>query len=87
MSKPKILSLLIAVGVLALAFVLNPSPDKHRATIKDVIAERSPLEHLLGIGQLTSFVARYHSLGLASYTTVDGKLISVGIFGLVFIPD
>lgn len=85
MSKPA--ALIVAIVAIALAVVLNPSPEKHRETIKQAIAERSQLEHLLGIGQLTSFASRYHSLGVASYTTVNDKLVSVGAFGVVFLPN
>ncbi len=84
MSKPA--ALIVVVAMVALAFVLNPSPDRHREKIKEAVAERSQLERLLGIGQLTSFASRYHSLGVASYTTVGDQLISVGAFGLVFVP-
>ena len=87
MPKPTITFLVIAAAVIALAFVLNPSPDKHREKIKEVIAERSQLERLLGIGQLTSFASRYHSFGLASYTTVNDTVTSVGAFGMVFVTE
>lgn len=83
---PKPATLIVAVAVLALAFLLNPSADKHRETIKAAVAERSQLERLLGIGQLTSFASRYHSLGVASYTTVGDEVVSVGAFGLVVVP-
>lgn len=73
----------IAVTI-ALAAVLNPSPEKHREKIKEAIAARSQLERVLGIGQLTSFVSRYHSFGVGSYTTVDDKVTSIGAFGMVF---
>lgn len=85
MSKPA--TLIVAVAAVILAFVLNPSADRHREKIKEAIAERSQLEKLLGIGQLTSFTSRYHSLGVASYTTVNDKVTSVGAFGIVFVPD
>lgn len=83
----KVASIVVTAGVIALAFVLNPSPEKHREKIKEVIAERSQVERLLGIGVLTSFVSKYHSLGLASYTTVDEKLTSVGAFGMVYVTQ
>ena len=83
---PKPATLIVAVAVLALAFLLNPSADKHREKIKVAVAERSQLERLLGIGQLTSFASRYHSLGVASYTTVGDEVVSVGAFGLVVVP-
>lgn len=83
---PKPATLIVAVAVLALAFLLNPSADKHREKIKAAVAERSQLERLLGVGQLTSFASRYHSLGVASYTTVGDEVVSVGAFGLVVVP-
>ncbi|WP_428828209.1 hypothetical protein ACLIKD_10030 [Azonexus sp. IMCC34842] len=78
---------IVTAVVIALAFVLNPSPEKHRAKIKEVIAERSQLERVFGIGQLTSFASRYHSFGVGSYTTVNDKVTSIGAFGLVFVTD
>lgn len=78
---------LIAVAIaIALAFALNPPAEKHRDKIKAAIAERSQVERILGIGQLTSFVSTYHSLGVASYTTVNEKVTSIGVFGMVFVP-
>lgn len=84
---PKSVSLIVAVVALVLAFALNPSPDRHREKITEAIAARSQLEKVLGIGHLTSFVSRYHSLGLASYTTVNDKVTSIGAFGIVFVLD
>ena len=84
---PKPVSLIVAVAAVALAFVLNPSPDRHREKIKEAIAARSQLEKVLGIGQLTSFASRYHSLGIASYTTVNDKVTSIGAYGMVFVSD
>lgn len=86
MSKP-LASLLVAVALVVLAVVLNPSAEKHRATIRKAIAERSQVEKVLGVGQLTAFVSRYHSVGVASYTTVNDKVTSVGVFGIVFVAD
>lgn len=78
---------IVAAVAIALAFALNPSPDRHREKIKQTIAERSLLERVLGVGQLTSFASTYHSLGVASYTTVGDKTSSYGAFGLVFVPE
>ncbi|WP_310492501.1 hypothetical protein [Dechloromonas sp.] len=79
-------TLITVVIAIALAFALNPSAEKHRDKIKTAIAERSQVERVLGIGQLTSFVSQYHSLGVASYTTVNDKVTSIGVFGMVFVP-
>ncbi|KIF83471.1 hypothetical protein [Noviherbaspirillum autotrophicum] len=81
---PKKTYLVVAAAV-ALALLLNPSPDRHRTTITQAMAERSPLAGVLGIGAVTAFVSTYHSLGVASYTEVDGRLITLGAFGGVFL--
>lgn len=78
---------IVAAVTIALAVVLNPSPEKHREKIKEAIAARSQLERVLGIGQLTSFASRYHSFGVGSYTTVNDKVTSIGAFGMVFVAD
>jgi len=79
--------LLIAAVSLMLAFALNPSPEKHRAKIKEVIAERSPVAGALGLGSLTAFTSTYHSLGIASYTTAGDRTVSYGAFGMVFVSQ
>lgn len=87
MAKSVTVPLIVTAGVIALAFALNPSPEKHRDKIKQVIAERSQIERVLGIGHLTSFVSQYHSLGVGSYATVNDKITSAGAFGMVFVLD
>ena len=85
MSKTKTVPIGATALVLILAVVLNPSPESHRTKMKEVIADRSPIEGLLGVGVLTAMASTYHSLGVASYTTVNDKTITVGAFGLVFL--
>jgi len=87
MPKAPIVSAVLAAAVTAAAFLLNPSPEQHRARIKEAIAERSPLAGALGMGALTAFVSTYHSLGVASYTTVNERIASVGALGMVFVPQ
>lgn len=87
MLKPTYLAVIVTGAILVLAVLLNPSPEQHRAKIKQVIAERSQIEGVLGIDQLTAFVSKYKSLGVASYTTVDDKVKSIGVLGMVFIKE
>lgn len=74
-----------AAATLVAAVVLNPTPEQHRARIKEAIAERSPLAGFLGVGALTAFASTYHPLGLASYTTVNDHTVSIGVLGMVFV--
>ncbi|MES2721315.1 MAG: hypothetical protein V4624_10550 [Pseudomonadota bacterium] len=87
MSKTRFLPVLVLAIAVVGAFALNPSAEQHREKIKSVIAERSPLEGMLGLGQLTSLVSKYHSLGVASYTTVGEKTTSVGALGMVHVSE
>ena len=85
MSKAPIISAVVAAAVTAAAFLLTPSPEQHRTRIKEAIAERSPLAGALGMGALTAFASTYHSRGVASYTTVNERIASVGALGMVYV--
>ncbi len=76
---------IVVAAVVVLAFVLNPSPDRHREKISTTIAERNPIAGILGVGVLTAFASGYHSLGVASYTRFDGRIASIGFMGMVFV--
>lgn len=85
-TKPLTLAIVL-VAVLLLAVVLNPSPERHRARIKETIGERSPVARLLGVGSLAAFASSYHSLGVASYTTAGDRTLSFGALGMVFVTQ
>ena len=72
-------------ALVVLAFLLNPSPDRHRARIKQAVGERSLLAGALGLGSLAAFASTYHSLGVASYTTAGDRTLSVGALGMVVV--
>lgn len=78
-------SALVTAAVFVAAIALNPSADKHREKIKQAMSERSPVAGALGLGHLAAFVSNYHSIGVASYTTANGKTLSWGAFGMVFV--
>jgi len=80
-------SLLVLAIAVVLAFVSNPSADRHRDKIKETLSQRNQLSQVLGLGALTAFVSNYHSVGVGSYTVVNGKLVSVGAYGMVFVTQ
>lgn len=71
--------------LLGAAALLNPTPEQHRDAIRRTIAERSTLERIFGVGVLTAFASSYRSLGVGSYTVVNGRVVSVGAFGFVHV--
>lgn len=85
MAKAALISAVVASAVTAAAFLLNPSPEQHRDQIRKSVADRSPIAGALGLGVLTAFTSTYHPLGVASYTTVNERVVSVGAFGMVFV--
>jgi hypothetical protein len=85
MTRSPFVSALVAAALVASAFVFNPSPERHRASIREAVAERSPLAGALGVGALAAFASSYRSLGVASYTTVNGRILSVGALGVVHV--
>lgn len=78
---------LAALLAVVLAWLLNPSAERHRTSIRAAVAERSPIAGALGLGALSAFASNYRSLGVASYTRVQDKLLSVGAFGVVVVLD
>ena len=87
MSKTTFMPVVVAGCVLALAFLFNPSPERHRVKIKEAMAARSPVARVLGLGSLAAFASTYHSLGVASYTTAGERTLSVGLMGIVYVPE
>jgi hypothetical protein len=85
MPRHSLVAITVVAVLVAVAAVTNPSAERHRERIKTAIAERSPLAGVLGIGALTAFTSTYHPLGVASYATVNGRTVSVGAFGMVFV--
>ncbi|HEX7383479.1 MAG TPA: hypothetical protein VF291_04155 [Burkholderiaceae bacterium] len=87
MSKNSLVSVIVVLALVVLAFATNPSPERHRARIRDAVAERRPIAGALGLGSLRAFGASYHSLGVASYTTDGERTVSFGLFGMVFVRE
>lgn len=85
MKASRALAVAVAVGLGAL--LSNPSPARHREQVRQAVADRNPLAGALGLGAMTAFVTSYHPLGLASYTTVGDRVVSIGAFGLVHVRD
>jgi hypothetical protein len=84
MNKPLAAAVVVLLLIVA-AFVLNPSAERHREVVKATIAERSPLAGALGMGALAAFASNYRSYGVASITEVNGRTLSFGAFGMVFV--
>jgi hypothetical protein len=55
--------------------------------MSDAIAARRPLAGALGLGFLKSHFPEYHSWLIASYTTHEGRITSVGAAGFVWVND
>lgn len=85
--KRSIGSILAVAALVALAMLLNPSPERHRDQIRQELARRSPVVGMLGLGALKAFASDYHTVGVASYTRSGDRTLSVGALGVVFVLD
>jgi len=85
MKSKALTTIVVLAALLLLAAALNPSPERHRARIKEEVGERSPVARVFGVGSLAAFASSYHSVGVASYTTAGDRTLSVGAFGVVFV--
>ena len=83
----RLLSAAIGAALIVLALVLNPTPEQHRAKIEAAISERSLVAKALGVGALTAFVSSCTALGIGSYTAMNGRTVSIGAFGIVYVRD
>jgi hypothetical protein len=75
--------LLLLFAFLAIGVLANPDKAKHDQIIRQQVRNQSPIASIFGAGRLASWVADYHSIGIASYTTIDGKVVTMGAFGIV----
>jgi hypothetical protein len=87
MRNKKVVTIAALAATLLLAFVLNPSPERHRARIKEDMGKHSQLAAALGLGSVAAFASTYHSLGIASYTTAGDRTLSIGVLGMVFVLE
>lgn len=77
----------VLAAIVVAAFVLNPGADAHREKLKAEIAERSQLAGLLRLGNVAALASTYHTLGVASYSTINDRRVTIGAFGIVYVPD
>jgi hypothetical protein len=77
----------VLIAILVLAFVTNPSLELHRAAIREKVSNIAPIASVFGAGQIAAWTTQYHSLGVASYTVRDGRVVSIGAFGMVHVLD
>ena len=66
------------------AYIAHPLHKAAGAAFKEAIAERNQLAGMFGLGALAAMASTYHPLGVASYTTVNDRTVSVGALGMVF---
>ena len=81
--------LIVVVGLLVAALLMNPGVERHRAAFKARFAAINPIAGSLGVGALVSMQQQYHSIAVLSYTDVDQRVATVGAFDMVFVvmPD
>lgn len=62
----------------------NPSAEEHRSRIKKAVETRVFME-LFGVGALGTSKVSYKDYTIASTTSFDGDVITIGVAGQVFL--
>jgi hypothetical protein len=83
-SAGKAIAVMLAVLILVLS---NPSKEQHRDAFRGAVRRELPLASLLGAGRVASWLTDYHSLGVASFSTLDGSVVTFGAFGIVWAAE
>jgi len=76
---------IIILAVLLLALFLRPDFDAHKQKINTHFSEENPIPGALGGGKVVANLVDYNNYYLFSYTTIQDKMVSFGIFRIVFI--
>src|SRR5262249_39224585 len=86
--------MIVALLVVVILVMTNPSPQRHQAgihaAIREAIGEKNPLASaLVGLAGASAVlfggVTAYQSFGVVSYTTFHGEVMSVGFCGYVWV--
>lgn len=83
----KFAAAVIALLVIILFAVSNPSPERHKQAVLEKMSDGNPLAGVLGMGLLATNLASYHSFLLGSYLELDGERVSVGVLGFVWVDE
>ena len=81
-----IVAILLMVAVV-MAVQFNPTPEMHRAKLRQVLDDRSPFWRPLGMGSPAAFASSYHNIGVASYTAAHDRKLTIGAYGVVRVMD
>jgi|JFJP01.1.fsa_nt_gi putative Mn2+ efflux pump MntP len=82
------LKILIFIGVLlVVAYFTNPKSQTHKNKVTERFQEQNPITGALGLGSfVTNIALEYNDYQIFSLGKFDNKIISIGLFGMVFIP-
>lgn len=83
----KFAAAVIALLLIILFAVSNPSPERHKQAVLEKMSGGNPLAGVLGMGILASNLATYHSVLLGSWLELDGERVSVGVLGFVWVDE
>ena len=75
----------IILLIVLIAVLTKPGFEKHKQKIKDEFKGKNPVLGTLGGGKVYSELVDYHNIYVFSYTTIQDKTVSFGVFSMVFV--
>lgn len=80
-----VLGALVGGVLTAAVFLSNPDVDEHREAINAQLAVDHPLAAALGLGTIKGLAVEYHSIGIASWTSREDRVMTFGALGNVWV--
>jgi hypothetical protein len=80
-----LLGALLGGVVTALVFLSNPGVEAHREAIRARVAIDNPLAAAIGLGTIKGLAVEYHSIGVASWTSREARVVTCGALGHVWV--
>jgi len=86
-STSPILGIIVVLLVAILLAVTNPPAEAHRRAIAEGIGRSHPVAGAVGLAAMSAAMPTYHSFVIGSYTTADGAVTSIGLLGMIRVPE
>jgi len=76
--------ILLVAAVLALS---NPGHERHMQAFREAVRKEAPLMSLFNLDELVSKFQVYHSAIIFSWTELEGKVVTYGFLGSVWVDE
>jgi hypothetical protein len=81
----KFRQLILLIVIAVVMYATNPGQERHEDKIRESFDDENPVAGALGVGWLRSKTIEYSDYRVLSLSRIDDDLVSIGLFGMVFV--